>query len=241
MKDLTVIFLTNNRLPESWQKFHKEKLLEAVGDTPIITMSRIPTNLVGINLIQDYPPSKQNIFYQILRAVRLVKTKYIAVVEDDTVYPKDHFGLRPPDDETFVYNKHRWSLYSWEPVYHLKNWIKTGAVLIAPTKLALDLLEERFAKYPMDTVNMPLGMMGELGVYEKELGLRPRKVVELASENPVVQLDTDFFTKINEEKETIERRHRKSMGKIKALSVPYWGCAKNLTKYFYEGCNNCHL
>lgn len=230
-KDLTVILLTNDRLPEKWKKFHQEKLLEAVGNTPLIIMSRIPTNLVGINLIQDYPPSKQNIFYQMLRGMRLVKTKYVAIVEDDTIYPPDHFTYRPPED-TFAYNKHRWSLYVWNPIYHLKNWIKTGAVLIAPTKLALDLLEERFAKYPMSTVDMPTGMMGELGIYDKELGLEVRKIITFSSENPVIQLDHDFFTKINEEKETIERRHRKHMGEIKALSVPYWGEAQKLTEYF---------
>jgi hypothetical protein len=51
MEDITIIFLTNDRLPSKWKQFHKEKLLEAVGNAPIITLSREPSDL-GINLIK---------------------------------------------------------------------------------------------------------------------------------------------------------------------------------------------
>jgi hypothetical protein len=232
MKDLTIIFLTNNRLPEKWVKFHKEKLLEAIGDTQIISLSRKPLDL-GINILQDQPPSKSNIFYQMLRGMRLVKTPYVAIAEDDVVYPKEHFEFRPPED-TFAYNYNRWSLYTWNPVYSLKNWIKTGAVMIAPTKLALEVLEERFAKYPHDTKPMPVGMCGELGIFEAKLGLTPRKVMDFKTEIAVVQLDHDYFTVHDPKKESIERRHTKELGYVRALSIPHWGDAKTLTDLFNE-------
>lgn len=227
--DLTVVFLTNNKLPDRWTQFHKEKLLEATKDIPIITVSRI--SMWGKNIIQDYPPSKANIFYQLMRGLKLVDTKYFAVVEDDCLYPPDHFKLRPPNDETFIYNKHRWSLYTWNPIYNLKNWINTGSVLIGPTKLALDLLKERFEKYPMGG-EMPEGMCGELGMYEKQIGLKPRRVETMMSKNPVIHLDHDYFTIHNPEKESIKRRHKKSLGTIQAYDIPYWGKAKDLTDLF---------
>ena len=229
MNDLTIIFLTNSRLPEAWQAFHREKLLEAIGDTQVISLSREPLNF-GINILQDHEPSKPNIFYQMLRGMRLVKTKYVAIAEDDCLYPKEHFEFRPPED-TFAYNYNRWSLYTWNPVYSLKNWIRTGAVMIAPTKLALDLLEERFAKYPIDGPVVH-GMCGELGMFEKELGITPRKVMDFKTEISVVQLDHDFFTKQDPKRETVERRHRKELGYVRALSIPYWGFAKDLTDLF---------
>lgn len=234
MSDITALLLTNDRLPEAWRKFHAEKLLEAIGNSPLIIMSRVPSILPGLNIIQDCPPSKSNIFYQMLRGIREVRTKYVAIVEDDTAYSKDHFELRPADENTFIYNQNRWSLYTWDPVYSLKNYIKTNATLIAPTKLALDLLEERFKKFPHDMENIPVAMCGELGCYEKELGLKERRVKEVKSETAVVQLDTDFFTVHDPKKESVERRHKKPLGKIKALSIPYWGEATNLTKYFHE-------
>lgn len=231
--DITALLLTNDRLPEAWKKFHAEKLLESIGDSPLIVMSRVSSTLPGLNIIQDQPPSKHNIFYQMLRGIREVKTPYVAIVEDDTLYPKDHFELRPSDDETFIYNQHRWSLYTWNPIYSLKNYIRTNATLIAPTKLALELLEERFQRYPLGR-DMPVAMCGELGVYEQELGLKERKVKDVKSDNAVVQLDTDYFTIHDPKRESVERRHRKPLGKIKALSIPVWGEATELTKYFHE-------
>jgi hypothetical protein len=82
--------------------------------------------------------------------------------------------------------------------------------------------------------NIPVGMCGELGIYEKELGIKERKVKEVKSDNPVVQLDHDFFTIHDHKRESVERRHRKPLGKIKALSIPVWGEATELTKYFHE-------
>lgn len=234
MSDITAILLTNDRLPEAWRKFHAEKLLEAIGDSPLIIMSRVPSTLPGLNIIQDCPPSKSNIFYQMLRGIREVKTKYVAIVEDDCLYGPSHFTEFRPKDNELAYNQHRWSWYSWDPIYSLKNYIKTNATLIAPTALALEALEERFSKYPHDMENIPVGMCGELGMYEKELGVTPRKVVEWKSTEPVVQADHDYFTVHNPEKESVERRHRKKHGVIQAYDIPHWRHAEDLEKYFHE-------
>jgi len=230
--DLTIIFLTTNRLPGGWAKFHREKLLESAGDCPIISISCKPID-IGTNILQTEKLSKSNIFYQLMRGLRMVKTKYFAVAEDDSLYPKEHFEYRPTDD-ALAYNQHRWSLYTWNPIYSLKNYIRTGATLIAPTKLALDLLEERFAKYPHDMENIPVGMCGELGVYEKQLGIEPRKIVDFKSQDPVVQLDHDFFTVHDPKKESVGRRHQKRLGAIKAHRIPVWGEAEDIVKHFYE-------
>lgn len=229
MGDLTIIFLTLNRLPEKWVKFHREKLLESIGNTPVITLSSKPTNL-GLNIIQDRPPSKPNIFRQMLRGAIMAKTPYIAIVEDDTLYPKDHFTFFRPPLDRFAYNQHRWSLYTWgEPIYHLKNYMLINSSLIAPRELLIKNLEERFKK--LDDNSPVLG--DEIGVIEKKLGLPRIKPIEAKSENPIIQFDHDFFTR-GSEKETIERRHAKKLGVIKAYDVPYWGSAKNLVKKFYE-------
>jgi len=230
MNDITIIYLTTNRLPEKWSNFQINELLKSAGDIPIISLSVKPIDL-GLNILQDKPLSKENIFYQLMRGVREVKTKYFAVCEDDTLYPPEHFTEFRPKDNEISFNQHRWALYSWNPIYSLKNYIRTNATMIAPTKLALEMLERRFAKYPMGT-KMPKGMLGELGIYEKELGLPEVRVVEWKSSTPVVQADHNFFTPIDAEKETIERRHRKKMGVIQALEIPVWGKSKDLQQYF---------
>jgi hypothetical protein len=218
--DLTLLYLTANRLPERWMQFQQSFL----PDYPIVSLSQKPLDL-GRNILQDQPPSKWNIFYQMMRGLREIKTPYFAVVEDDTLYPEDHFDHRP---DTFAYNAHRWALYVWNPVYHLKNFIRTNAVLIAPTELALETLEKRFEKYPLGS-EMPMGMCGELGVYDKDLGITAPKATDFKSETGVIQLDHDFFTVTGHE--TIERRHKKNYGVIKAFSVPFWGDAEEIVTW----------
>ena len=51
MDDITIIMLTPNLVPKQWAEFHKQKLLEAAGGTPIITISKEPLDW-GINLLQ---------------------------------------------------------------------------------------------------------------------------------------------------------------------------------------------
>src|SRR3990167_8395102 len=119
MNDLTVIFLTVNKVPEKWAEYHKKVLNEAIGDTLLITVSKKPMDW-GLNLIQDEEPSVSNIYRQILRAAKLAVTPYIAIAEDDTLYHKEHFIFRPPED-TYAYDGHRWGIFTWgKPVYYYK-------------------------------------------------------------------------------------------------------------------------
>lgn len=57
-------------------------------------MSMKPMNL-GLNILQDKPKSLSNIYWQLLRGVKMATTDYIAVVEDDSFYPKEHFLYKP--------------------------------------------------------------------------------------------------------------------------------------------------
>lgn len=225
MQDLTIIYLTLNEVPESFAQFHRKTLLDAVGDTPIISISRKPIDL-GTNLLDDHPKSYINIYRQMLRAAKLATTDYVAMCEDDTLYPKEHYELRPPNKDTFLYNQNRFALFTWGiPTYSWRNR-KSNCSLIAPRLLLIEALEERFAKYPDDT--MPKQFVGELGreMVEKGLGVTPRRSVEVFSEVSVIQINHDNGT------EDRQRRHRKSLGQIKAYDMPHWGKASDLISNF---------
>ena len=64
--DLTIIFLTANRVPKQWAAFHKEKLLEAAAGKPIITISREPLDW-GTNVLQTEKYGASNIYWQLRR------------------------------------------------------------------------------------------------------------------------------------------------------------------------------
>lgn len=225
MSDLTIIFLTVNRVPEGWAKFHKEKLLEAAGDCPIITASREPVDMPGEHLIQDGEICADNVYRQMLRAAKLAKTKYIAIAEDDSLYPYDHFNSFRPKDDEFAYNMSRWSLYEWrEPMYSWRDRI-SNLTLIATRELAIKCLEERFAKYPDPLPDHQVGELGKLRTQDK-LGLPPYKIRMWNSDIAVLNINHQYAM------DDREIRQVKKPGSLRAYDIPHWGHAKDVMKHF---------
>lgn len=228
MTDITAIFLTNNEVPEGWMRFHNKCLLDALGDAHLITMSRKPMpHLPGLNLIQDKPKSMSNIYHQLLRACKEATTDYIAVVEDDSLYPKEHFLQRPPKDK-IGYNMNHWSLFTWtnkwcpQPTYSWRNR-RGNYSMLSYRKLVIEALEERFAKYPEGT---PERITGEIGraMVERNMGITIRPVHEFETTVGIINFNHGNAS------DRLQITQRKNLGKIQALDIPYWGRAEDLVK-----------
>lgn len=225
--DLTIIYLTASELDEGFAEFAREKLREAIGDTPVISVSRKPLDF-GTNILDTNPRSLSNIYYMMLVAAHMAKTNYVAIAEDDCLYHSDHFKLRPSSDNIFLYDQNRFALFTWgEPIYSWRNR-KSNASLIAPRELLIEALEERFAKWPDGT---PDHFTGEVGrsMVEKNLGITIRKSEEKFSEVSIIQLNHDSAS------EERQRTHRKRLGQIKCYNIYYWGEAKDILKHY--GCS----
>lgn len=225
--DLTILFLTNNKVPAQWAEYHKECLLKAAGQYPIISISRVPID-IGTNYIQTEPECSTNLYRQFLRGCKLATTPYVALVEDDTLYTPDHFNSFRPELDTFGYNMNRWSVFTWgEKVYSRKD-NKVGAASINPRLLAIEALEERFAKYPTEIPKTKSDELGSGG--ERYLGVSPRKSKGFYSENPIIQFNHDYFTM--DVGDSVERRHKKRHGAVKAYNIPFWGKASEVITHF---------
>ena len=221
-KDITAIFLTNNEVPKKWAEFHKKCLLEALEGAPLITMSRKPMNL-GKNVLQDKPRSMSNIYWQLLRGAKMAKTDYIAVVEDDTLYPKEHF-LQRPKKHCIGYNMNHWHLFTWgAPMYSWRNR-RGNYSMLSYRELVIEALEERFAKYPNGT---PDNITGEIGrpMVERNMGITLRPVQEFETITSIINFNHDKVAS-----DPMQREHRKSWGNIQALDIPKWGKASELVK-----------
>ena len=224
MQDLTVIYLTASEINENFAEYQRRVLVDAIGDYPLISISRKPLDF-GQNILDNGERGYSNIYRQMLRAAKVATTPFIATAEDDTLYPKEHYNFYRPEKDTFAYNNSRWALFTWGvPTYSWRNR-KSNCSLIAPRELAIEALEERFEKYPDGT---PPGKTGEMGRWrvEKQLGLTLRKSVDVYCGVPIIQLNHDSAI------EDRQARHRKRMGPLKAYDIPFWGKAEDIVSYY---------
>jgi len=228
MNDITIIFLTQNQVPEKWVPYHREMLEKAADGAPIISVSRKPMDF-GTNIIQTEPYNAVNIYWQTLKAAKIATTPYIAIAEDDTLYPREHYhSFRPPLD-TFAYNMTRWGMLAWSRahIYYLAYKFMSHMTLIAPRELAIEALEERFKKYPAidESVQNAGGELGKSWM-EKRMGVTLRKSALFYTGEPVL-----FFQHTNSV-DPLNRNCKKRMSEIRAFDIPCWGRAEEVIKKF---------
>jgi len=230
MSNLTILYLTANRVPEKWHSYQMDVLLTASNGCEIITISREPMKFGDKNIIQDGGLGVNNIYRQILRGAKLATTPFIAIAEDDCLYASDHFFAFTPQIDEIAYNQYRWNLYTWaKPIYSMeKKQSYINAFMVGGRLAVIKSLEERFDKYPL----VPVEHCNEIGKSEKYLGLTPAKTLPFWSYNGVIQIDHDYFTNENTGKEAIEHRHKKQMKRIQAYTIPYWESPDKYLKLF---------
>lgn len=223
MKDLTVIYLTLNKLPEEWMKYQQGMLLSSIGGTKIISVSSKPIEL-GTNILQTENPSASNVYRQMLRVCKMTDTEYIGMAEDDTLYVREHFEFRPKED-VFAYNLCHWSIFTWGvPTYSWRNR-RVNYSLIARRESIIRALEERFEKYPEGTPEKHTGEIGR-NMLERNLGLTQWESVDFYTRRPIININHAFGL------DDLAVSQRKALGSLRAFDIPFWGRADELIKKF---------
>ena len=224
--DMTIIMMTPNRLPKGWAEFHKQVLLKAIKDTPLITISVKPLDF-GINLLQNeadygYP----NLYKQMLRGAKLATTKYIGMADDDTLYPRQHFEYRPPKDG-FYYNFNRWCLPTWGTTkrdiryFHKPRPANYG--LVATRELVIKAMEARIAANPSlegDYYTKELGDSIKMRRYDK------LEAVPFYTSEPILGLVHDLTA------DEAAQKHKKYIWPVRAYDIPVWGKAEDILKKY---------
>ena len=222
MEDLTIIMPTFNKVPKEWAEYHKQVLLQAIGSTPLITISKEPL-VWGENILQtEY--SVHNLFKQFLRGAQLATTPYIAIAEDDNLYPKEHFEFRPPLD-TIAYDMNRWIMFTWGAPFYFHKPSSSNGGMIAPRALFIEALVERFTKYPD---KIPWRLLKELGSneYEGKYGVKEIKTVNFYAPVPFLCFNHDYSIDLR------QVQHRKKTWPVRAYDIPKWGKAEEIRKKF---------
>ena len=218
--DLTVVYYTANTIPEHFAKHTQKQLLLAIGNLPLIVVSKKPMDLgeLSENIVCDTPRSHVNIYKQAFIGVEAAQTKYIALAEDDILYSPEHFKFRPKPGK-FAYNLSYWGIYTWtEPVFSFKGR-KNLWSLICERELFLEAMTERFMKYPNDADIDP-NIFGEPGKYENKLGVTPRETEDFWTHPANIMFSHESAISF----EGLGKR--KALGKLRATALPYWGRAE---------------
>jgi hypothetical protein len=228
MNDLTVVYYTANFANERFVNLTRERLLESIGNLPLISVSQKPIQFGKNICVGDIGRSQVNIYKQVQIGTRAAGTKYIALCEDDCLYPPSHFTTMRPKDDEFAYNDNRWGLYTWTrpPIFSNKHRIVLSNC-IAPKELILESLDERFKRYP-DESKIPLHHFAEFGKYERWMNITIRKRVLFKSSEPTIMFshpDALGYAGLGNKK-----RH----GDEKVSELPFWGKAEDVLKKYWE-------
>lgn len=225
MNDLTIIFYTCNEISDFFANNARNQLVKASEGLPIISVSHKPMDF-GDNIVVNYPRHHLSIYRQALLGAKQANTKYIALCEDDTLYVKEHLNHRPTDGK-FAYNVGTWNLQTWgEPMFtqKLDGRINLSG-LICAKELFIEAMEERFAKWPEDN-KIELGNWGEPGKYEKNLGVTIREFEKFYANPPNITFSHETALSFQ------GLGKRKKVGEIRAYSIPFWGEAKDVIKFY---------
>lgn len=247
MKDLTIIYYTANYLDETNPYFlenTKKQLVKAIGDLPLIVVSQKPVkpfegysgDLSNI-VVGDIGRSHLNIYRQILWGAEKAKTKYVAMAEDDILYSWEHFHS-PEIEKSFqtvgdvlLYDMMKVSLFTWTkpPMFSFRTKRKVVNHLIAPTKLLVDLLKERFLRVEEllsqgRTLDSIIKYWADPGRSEKQLGVTQRPTFEFYSSNPgIVFSHPDAYGYLSQ-------GSRKRLGDLRIIELYGWGRAEDVMK-----------
>ena len=108
---LTVIYYTSNREDEAFEGKIRSKLLEVIGDLPLISVSQKPIDF-GTNIcVGDVGISNQNVFRQFQLGAKHAKTPFVIAAESDCLYPREYFDYIPENVNQCCRYDNVWIMY----------------------------------------------------------------------------------------------------------------------------------
>lgn len=219
LNDLTLLNYSSSRMPEPSASNFRNELLKTINGTyPIVSVTQKPIEF-GLNIcVGDIGQSYYNIYKQMQIGLQEVKTRYVAIIEDDTLYTMEHFSCRPSSDEVVSFNKHFWFLDTRE--FWTKGHIGSFG-LIAPTDYLRNSMNQRMKRYPIEPMPREYHKYQwmEPG-FEDRLGLPVLKTEQFSTKIPLITFC--YYGATN-------GKPKRRMGTSSAVTdLEFWGNAAEL-------------
>lgn len=242
----TVIYLTDNTLDEKIFFLCQKNILNSIGNLPLISISHKPIDFGENICVGILPRSSLSINQQMMRALEVVKTKYIAIAEHDCLYTPEHFTFIPPDEISY-YNENVWLLQLWSQGHPEYDGIfsnfpkrKANSQLICSTKTMIETTQARIDIMidPVWLAKHPTGRIGEAGHmdYDHAMRLARGKSVVHIREKLKEYIEKYKGKNFNTKLPNIDIRHehnftRNRRGSKRVWELPYWGKAKDVISW----------
>lgn len=220
---ITAIYYSSNAENPVFEKRIGEALVEAAGNTPIISVSQKPMDLGNNICVGDVGVSSQNAYMQLLIGCEVATTKWVCTTCADMAYPPEYFQFRPPREDTFYYAKPLWVFFA----QHRKR--KLFAHKPHGSEIAM-VCNRRLLIERIRTILEPIG--GSWGPHNSgDKHLWPHLMdktsvlrTHFALDKPCVMVKTD---------NQMHRRtpHRPSS---RTNEIPYWGTVEEFQKRFFQ-------
>jgi len=253
--DLGIIYYTSNWLDKTNPFFlenTKKQLRKAIGNFPLVVVSHKPvekfndgnfTNIVAGKDFELYREGRHhlNIYWQMLVGAKNLNTKYIALAEDDILYSESHFNSNQIHRDlenrpnTCIYDFNKVSIFTWTkiPMFSFRSKRKVVNQLLCNRLYFIEALEERFRRVEelLEKGTLEgkiLKFFGDIGRYEKQLGVKVRNTYEAYSQSPsIVFSHPEAFGYLNQ-------GSRKKLGDIRIIELYDWGTASKILKLWKE-------
>ena len=112
--DVTVVYYTANKEREDFEAKIRQKLLDVMGNLPLISVSHKPLPGFGDNIcVGEQPFCDATAHRQLLIGLKKATTPFVLAAESDCLYPPEYFTFVPPlGDQAYRYGDVR-ILYNW--------------------------------------------------------------------------------------------------------------------------------
>lgn len=224
MNDLTLLYYTASTIEEYLGENVRKHLLEVNnGKYPIVSVSQKPLDFGENICVGEIGKSYYNCCKQILTGAKEVKTKYVAMCEDDTLYSQKHFSYRSTDEKVFAFNQNMW--YAEEQEYWNKGWVGM-CTCITTSKYLIDTLIPRFARYPNENT-LPKTRISR--VFQEPGRFDNAKTEYFSTKIPILTFnyqDALGGKADNRENEVISRQDLEPYGNCWKLKKKFWGRAR---------------
>lgn len=112
LKDLiTVIYYTSNREDQVFEEKIRKKLLDTIGDLPLISVSQKPIDFGKNICVGDVGISNQNTFRQFETGAMHATTPFVIATEADCIYPREYFEFVPENTNMCCRYDNVWIMY----------------------------------------------------------------------------------------------------------------------------------